>query len=1522
MKILKICILSIILFVNTNFTYSRTKKTHVRITAPNSTVAHLSNYLLDLYFREQNCDTWSYQYEPGNWGESCFREHFGVWTSDWDSTAASEYFTIDVPFTDPGGGSGSIEATLHFTDIQVKRRISLPRDNIRFFQIQYTIKNTGQSTIKDVRFFETIDFDVPTTDDCLDDYGWYDETTDYIGVKDDRFFRNGMASNIRSTRHSLQYYSVVLNDDWDDGELNNNNYNGPGDPGIGKQFNLGDFSPGKTDIIILTIWFGNPTEANEPDIESGMYYTSNKLRHHTSSYPDEYWIFRRANSIYGRLKITGDFDASMHNFRFKLTKPDETHLNNIPDISTFDQSSGNEWGVSFSDILFYDYMDFKIRIPKDAQIGNYKLTAELFRNDASGTQVISTILLPDFFVIFNPWNEDQDPVIYDDDVYNPLFSDHELDYYVLSSIDYNFYDECDIHDGSDGAKCYINDKYTGRQVKWILKPQSKTIFDYSIEAVKGILSGEHAARVLTDRANFNTNHNNWNLIQKGCFSSSSDKDILHGISVDSIAELTALSFLKKDWRNAPRIITDYYNEPDTHPTGQCMDFSGLLCALMKSIGIPSRMTTGINTCNWNWHCWNEIRVNDTYLFQYDLEDNNWRAVDAVFQSNVMDRNYGDEYSSLFQYITGHHTTAIYTIDASSPILFPESRIDVQDAYQPVPGSMDFTNIQNDDDKITNKSTNISISVNENYVIGDSINVIVELTNISDQIQNDNLLISIYNSELNPEVLITTFNIPNIQLAKDSSVTRTFILSMEQYRYNGKCRISAQYGQTSAIEHFYIDDAYHIEISGRSSVFRGESYDISLRITNTLSVPVNDIEVWIYFPSESDVHENPQNLTISNLNPDETYNKTWTISTERAGPDDIFVIVYSDRGGYEKKYFEINVIENASITGYIKCPEQVTIDSVFTVDCMVKNIGNETAQNVELFLLLPTQMTTNHSSVFNVDNIKANCDTTLNWEITASQSGSYPVSLKITADDCETIFSTDIIKVRSSSQQLALQTDVTSISNVQQQTIVLTIINSAGLQDSIRIQSHTNSSMISYTIYDNSIPIISGPLVIPPKSVHILTMRVTPMPGSSGTITVTIQSLHDPGATASVKIYIGEKMQVPVETGWNFISFPLRPVYSDIDSIITPVRDNLKSVWHFERTISNQGVWRRFDPEGPEFLNDLIKVQADNAYWFEMNESDTLILDGVLNDIPIPVYTGWNMVGYNSITSMSVENALMTIDSLYYSMWSFDQETDSWLQYASEGSEQLNTLSMLYPYSGYWIKAKQNCTWDISNSSVITKSISIQDKTTISSSKDLPPILPFTIYGSIPESLINPTAENHFVSLIIDGREIVSCEIQTNLQYQNHFVLKIPILTDSNINESGASEGQRGILLIDGKNFSNNNIIIGKSGETTQFEFPQAIKHSETMPDRFDLGQNYPNPFNPCTIIEYQLPKASTVSIKIYNILGKLVKELINRNIQAGYHKIDWDGTDQNGRFAAQGIYFYIMKVSGGFRDSKKMILLK
>lgn len=101
----------------------------------------------------------------------------------------------------------------------------------------------------------------------------------------------------------------------------------------------------------------------------------------------------------------------------------------------------------------------------------------------------------------------------------------------------------------------------------------------------------------------------------------------------------------------------------------------------------------------------------------------------------------------------------------------------------------------------------------------------------------------------------------------------------------------------------------------------------------------------------------------------------------------------------------------------------------------------------------------------------------------------------------------------------------------------------------------------------------------------------------------------------------------------------------------------------------------------------------------------------------------------------------------------------------------------------------------------------------------------------------------------------------------------------------------------------------------------AIRNNGVVPTEFSLGQNYPNPFNPTTTIPFSLADASIVKLTVYNVLGQAVRTLVDQQMVAGIHQVNWDGRNDNGQMVGSGVYVYRI-TAGNFTKSHKMMFAR
>jgi hypothetical protein len=102
---------------------------------------------------------------------------------------------------------------------------------------------------------------------------------------------------------------------------------------------------------------------------------------------------------------------------------------------------------------------------------------------------------------------------------------------------------------------------------------------------------------------------------------------------------------------------------------------------------------------------------------------------------------------------------------------------------------------------------------------------------------------------------------------------------------------------------------------------------------------------------------------------------------------------------------------------------------------------------------------------------------------------------------------------------------------------------------------------------------------------------------------------------------------------------------------------------------------------------------------------------------------------------------------------------------------------------------------------------------------------------------------------------------------------------------------------------------------------RAVEEIAQIPDKFDLHQNFPNPFNPETEIRFGLPEDAHVRVVLFDLLGREVRTLVDKDTEAGYHSIVWDGRDNSGQTVASGVYLYQMS-AGNYRAAKKLMIMR
>ncbi len=166
----------------------------------------------------------------------------------------------------------------------------------------------------------------------------------------------------------------------------------------------------------------------------------------------------------------------------------------------------------------------------------------------------------------------------------------------------------------------------------------------------------------------------------------------------------------------------------------------------------------------------------------------------------------------------------------------------------------------------------------------------------------------------------------------------------------------------------------------------------------------------------------------------------------------------------------------------------------------------------------------------------------------------------------------------------------------------------------------------------------------------------------------------------------------IKSGWNFLSIQLEPNDTSLATVMDPIMDDIIAVWSYD-TLSDD--WSRYDKNNPfPWLNDLENVYSLTGYWVLADSETSLLTNGsFMTDEPIQLYAGWNLVGYKSIETRDLMDAISMIYDHLNAIWTYDTKDDRWLRYDKNNPfPWLNDLQYVEPGKAYWIKVTENCEW--------------------------------------------------------------------------------------------------------------------------------------------------------------------------------------------------------------------------------------
>jgi aminopeptidase N len=402
------------------------------------------------------------------------------------------------------------------------------------------------------------------------------------------------------------------------------------------------------------------------------------------------------------------------------------------------------------------------------------------------------------------------------------------------------------------------------------------------------------------------------------------------------------------------------------------------------------------------------------------------------------------------------------------------------------------------------------------------------------------------------------------------------------------------------------------------------------------------------------------------------------------------------------------------------------------------------------------------------------------------------------------------------------------------------------------------------------------------------------PTTPGGMSGTIVFLHT-GATSPDQIFVqgvGDLSSIQVSGGWNLLSLPYTlPSHRKAD--LFP--DAISSAY-------------RYQPDTGYIPSD-DSIWSGLGYWLKFSQSKSISFDGnaILSDT-IGVVAGWNMIGALAKvipTESVIEEPPNIVKSNYF--------------YYTDG---YHVADSLFPGKGYWVKTDAGGVLRLNASAGLNQVIkpaeylSVPGKIRFEDNEGRKQFL--FIAGSETNITLShfempPIGPgNGFDVRYISGR---NCEI-----IQDATSVGYPIVISSESYPITVTWEAQPSLPSAAIQIGSNVLPLSSPGSAVVTSPESGISlctmRSRIEPDQFILHQNIPNPFNPSTVIRYSLPSDTKVTLTVYDVTGRVVRNLVDANQNAGEKTVEFDAEN-----LPSGVYYYFLRTDYGTK-SNKMILLR
>jgi len=405
--------------------------------------------------------------------------------------------------------------------------------------------------------------------------------------------------------------------------------------------------------------------------------------------------------------------------------------------------------------------------------------------------------------------------------------------------------------------------------------------------------------------------------------------------------------------------------------------------------------------------------------------------------------------------------------------------------------------------------------------------------------------------------------------------------------------------------------------------------------------------------------------------------------------------------------------------------------------------------------------------------------------------------------------------------------------------------------------------------------------------------------------------------------------IGLDLGWNIVSFCAIPENPDMLNVFQNLVNN-NSLIKIQNETGN--AVEKLGAIG--WVNNIGNLTATEGYYVKVASNQTMTIEG--NGIPlplgIPLTSGWNIMSY---PASSAQNALDVIQPLID-----DGKLQKVQDEVGNAIENLptigwvNNIGNFEPGKGYYIKVNsasavtvnQPARSPLAKSQVATLAVPPSHYLPITETN---PYLPMNVYVMSANVEGEPLKTGAEIAIYYQDQCITAAALPYPLNTENAY---LPLIIGADDPLSEEIEGFNENDPISFKIWDGNEELL-VSAKAVKYEDNAGLLkfnahgtivvelEAQRIPKEYSLHQNYPNPFNPTTTLRYELPKPGKVEIRIFDLQGRLVNQLVSEYQEVGKYSVVWNGCDNNGVPVPSGIYFYQLN-TGSYSKTRKAILMK